>query len=746
MAGSSETDFREAVVSFRAGRLADAERLFRKVLRHHPRHPATLNLLGALLTHLERFVEAERHLKAALEVDASSDATFYNYGIALKALKRPAEALKHFDRALALNPAVAETWNNSGTVLNDLGQYDEALARFDRAAALKPGYTDAFYNKGKSLLILGRHDEAAAVLDQVLKLKPAMAEAWLARGIALSNLARDEEALIAFWHAHRLKPDLFDIEAKQSVGLYLCSPHLHLGLGDLRNLLTEALLESWAQPAQLAPACTLFLGLNPSLRDSILRATTAWPALLTADALAGPSGVAAFAEDPLLRAVLESVPVFGRDLERFATELRFCLLTIAMSDAGNTPATPVLNLYCSLARQCFINNYVFAQSDQEIELVKGLHDAVVAALASGAAISTVTLVALAAYLPLHSLPGAPTLLDQPWPPAIEAVLAQQVSAPIEEQRLRAAMPVLTPVDDAVTTLVRGQYEESPYPQWAKADPAGTPKTIHALMREKFPASSFVELHADGELAVLVAGCGTGRHAIGAARRFSAAQVLAIDISLASLGYAQRKARSLGLTNIQYAQADIMKLASIGRTFDVIECCGVLHHLADPFAGWRVLLSLLRPGGIMLLGFYSEVARRDIVAARNFIAAGGYPSTPAGIRRCRQDLFETADDVPLKKVTLMADFFSLSGCRDLLFHVQEHRLTPGQIETFLAEHGLQLLGFEIDPQTRQAYATQFPDDPAMTDLARWHRYELDNPYTFLGMYNFWVQKRIHPPGQ
>ena len=118
-------------------------------------------------------------------------------------------------------------------------------------------------------------------------------------------------------------------------------------------------------------------------------------------------------------------------------------------------------------------------------------------------------------------------------------------------------------------------------------------------------------------------------------------------------------------------------ATIGRSFDVIDCSGVLHHMADPLEGWRVLLSLLRPGGLMHLGFYSEAGRDDVVAARSFIADRGFGSTPAEIRRCRQELLKT----PLASVTRFSDFFSTSECRDLLFHVHEARMTIPAIKTF-----------------------------------------------------------------
>src|SRR5260370_20286045 len=101
----------------------------------------------------------------------------------------------------------------------------------------------------------------------------------------------------------------------------------------------------------------------------------------------------------------------------------------------------------------------------------------------------------------------------------------------------------------------------------------------------------------------------------------------MDLSLSRLCYAKRKTCELGLKNVEYAQADILKLQSIDRSFDVIEAGGVLHHLAEPFAGWRVLLSILRPGGLMRLGLYSRRGRQDITAARAFIAERGYGSSP-----------------------------------------------------------------------------------------------------------------------
>jgi SAM-dependent methyltransferase len=343
------------------------------------------------------------------------------------------------------------------------------------------------------------------------------------------------------------------------------------------------------------------------------------------------------------------------------------------------------------------------------------------------------------YFPLHALPRAEALLNEAWSDAVMGLLVQQVRQPAEERELRKSIAALTAVENEVSRKVREQYEENPYPRWTKAEPPPQPLMFDQYLRRKLPAAVFQNL-GRAQIDILIAGCGTGQHAIETAQRFSGANVLAVDLSLTSLAYAKRKTRALERTNIEYAQADILKLGALERTFDLIESSGVLHHLADPFAGWRVLLSLLRPGGFMTIGLYSEIARADIVAARAFIAERGYGSTADDIRRCRQEIIALDDGRRFRSITASGDFFSTSGCRDLLFHVQEHRVTIPQIADFVAGNGLAFVGFDLDHLTSQRYLTRFPLDTAMTDLASWDAFEHGQPSTFAGMYQFWVQKK------
>jgi 2-polyprenyl-3-methyl-5-hydroxy-6-metoxy-1,4-benzoquinol methylase len=483
----------------------------------------------------------------------------------------------------------------------------------------------------------------------------------------------------------------------------------------------------------MSSTCARFLVLNDTIRNGLERIAKLAPQSGSAEELIDPSAtcISALAEDHLFCAMLELTPICDVLLERFVTGLRFQLLGAARSTATTEVSAPLLTIYCAIARQCFINNYVFDHADEEIEQAQALRDTLISSIESETAVPILSLIAVAAYFPLYSLPRAESLLDGQWPAVVKDLLAQQISAPIEEGKLRSSMPALTAINDSVSMQVRDQYEESPYPRWVKAAPGPNPVTVDEFITKKFPHSSFIKLKKHTGIDILVAGCGTGQHSIETAQRFKASQVLAIDLSMTSLCYAKRQTREIGLKNIQYAQADIMRLSTINRPFDVIEACGVLHHLADPFAGWSVLLSLLRPGGIMRLGLYSE-ARRDIRLAREFIAQRGYRPIAEDIRRYRREIINSANDNALKRITMVTDFYTLNGCRDLVFNVQEERLSLSKIAAFLFDNNLQFLGFEVDELIGWDYLRYFPADIAMTDLTLWHQYEVNNPSTFLGM--------------
>ena len=143
---------------------------------------------------------------------------------------------------------------------------------------------------------------------------------------------------------------------------------------------------------------------------------------------------------------------------------------------------------------------------------------------------------------------------------------------------------------------------------------------------------------------------------------------------------------------------------------------------------------------MRLGFYSEAARRNIVKARAFIAQKGYGATTDDIRKCRQDFLDPGVSAELRSIAALPDFFSISECRDLLFHVQESRTGIPAIKAFIAEHALTFIGFEFERATLQKTRELFAGAGwSLNDLDRWHAVETQYPDTFSSMYQFWLQK-------
>ena len=145
---------------------------------------------------------------------------------------------------------------------------------------------------------------------------------------------------------------------------------------------------------------------------------------------------------------------------------------------------------------------------------------------------------------------------------------------------------------------------------------------------------------------------------------------------------------------------------------------------------------------MNIGLYSKIARQHLIAGHSLISEKGYTTSPEDIRHCRQDIMAMAanGNTEMEEISNRADFFSLSECRDLLFHVQEAQFTLPQIEEVLGSLNLKFLGFEIgNHKVLRKFKDAHPDRSALISLSQWHEFELENPDTFIGMYQFWCQK-------
>ena len=194
-----------------------------------------------------------------------------------------------------------------------------------------------------------------------------------------------------------------------------------------------------------------------------------------------------------------------------------------------------------------------------------------------------------------------------------------------------------------------------------------------------------------------------------------------------------------MEKIDFRKIDLLGVADFDETFDMIECSGVLHHMEDPAKGLSALSKQLKPGGYIKLGLYSEIARKNIVEARDKIFQLGFNSTSEDIREFRQKVFANEFKELSSLPLYWSNFYSLSECRDLCFHVQEHRFTTALLQKFLAGEGLIFCGFMLPEVVRKNYQQQFSSDTDMTSLRNWGDFEEQHPSTFRAMYQFWAYK-------
>lgn len=202
-----------AVQHHRAGRLPEAEGIYRQVLDVEPDHPDALHLLGVVAQAAGRHDIACDLITAALAARRDFPDASYNLGITLEALGRPEEAIVRYDTALAARPAWAEAHNNRANALKSLGRLDEAVDGYRRAVAARPDYARAHGNLGVALAGLGRLDEAMACYRAALALDPEFAEAHNNLAKALKELGRLDEAVDSYRRAAALRPQSAEIHA-----------------------------------------------------------------------------------------------------------------------------------------------------------------------------------------------------------------------------------------------------------------------------------------------------------------------------------------------------------------------------------------------------------------------------------------------------------------------------------------------------------------------------------------------------
>ena len=709
----SRGELDQALESYReAARLAgdDAERSFN---------------MGVVLNRLGRHQEAEVAYRKAIDLAPGEGGFHYNLANLLKAGGRFEDAVSHYQKAIDLDPASADARNNLGNALQALGRLDEAVRAYSGAMEVRPDDPTTHTNLGNVRRKQSELDAAAASYTKALSLDPARDDARLALGEVQRSLGRFDAALATFEALLRRDPE------STAARLGLASVLRFVPVADYRPELCACIESCFAAPE--VQAQDLAAATAAQLRDKYG---------LDDDAVDVRLLVNRFGDDPLVQALLSRTINVDPKLERFLTLAR-AHLVVGGEDALASPSA--LRLATAIAAQCFINEFVFSISTEEHEMAVRLRALVAQGLVE---LSTpddafrIRCVLLAMTQPLLDMEGGADLRrwgSDAWGEALWPLIERTVCEPLQERTLAQAVGSIGDIDDATSVAVREQYEQHPYPRWLEL-PRREPVSYRDYLANRFRHITPPEFLCH-PVQVLAAGCGTGQEAVAIAAARSDCQVLGLDLSRRSLAYAQRMAAELGIDNVAFLQGDILNAGQLGKRFHVIESTGVLHHMADPIAGWRALSDCLEARGLMKIGLYSERSRDDVVLAREQIRAASLAPVDADIRAFRAQVVSAPGGAALAALADSEDLYTMSACRDLLFHTQEHRFTIPAIAAALDALGLDFIGFDPPfPGVLHDYRVFNPTDADMTDLSGWERFEDSRPELFAALYVFWCQKR------
>jgi SAM-dependent methyltransferase len=613
--------------------------------------------------------------------------------------------------------------------------------------------------RDEALASIERKDYPAArdVLMQSLQTQPT-AEAYDSLGMVYGLTQRIDEAAVAFEKAIRLNP--------QYDKAYANLAELVLSQGHILHAVDYYILAMRANPRQRAYRI-IFLNLaknlhvksfNNELKDVFTECfeieglsfdglALVWADLLRLDPLWKPLFKAADKNYETFRKTLASAasrkaltdPYFilglGRYIvprlpfENLARCMRRFLLEDYRTDDRLLSPEQRIALATGLARHSLLTEYIADTTPEEAQIVAALKKKAETDAPAMADPELTTL--LACYAPISELASAPRIAAalasaSAEDPALANFVNDHIDDWLAQQEIRKSIPSITPINDATSQKVREQYEAFPYPRWNTVAGGLYDEELEARFRK-------------GKPQILVAGSGTGQEAIEAALSFPNAEVLGVDLSLSSLAYSIKRAKDLGAKNIAFRQGDILGLGALDKKFDYIASSGVLHHMKDPAAGLKILVALLKPDGLLRLALYSRLAQRHLIDARGVIAEKKYAPTSEGIREFRRAAPDILNEGVFKDISSYRDYYTLSECRDLLFHVQERQYTVPQLKSFLGDEGLRFLRFYLQPMVVNRYKKLNPQDAETGNLDLWDKFEQDNPDTFKEMYRFWCVK-------
>ncbi len=613
----------------------------------------------------------------------------------------------------------------SGNVNHELKNYTSALKNFETILEIQPNFAEAHYNLGIIFRRLNQIDKSLKHYRECIKINPKKFEAYNNLGNIYRSKHKIKLAIQMYLQCLEINSNY--VIALQNFGIclqnYKFSKQSDLIEKNITNLLNQNRI---LRPVDIIDNIIDYLYLSQNFNFLIKNLTS------KDDGTPLDESINIFLNNKILIKLLQITPITDIKIENALKSLRRKILLNFDLIKNRKEALQVIGI---IASQCFINEYIYPIQLEEKKILSKLEQKILnQSKDKNLKKYQLEISCIAAYKPLYSFKWSKKITDFQ---DIFDLVKLQIINPEKEIALRNKLKSKT-ISNIVSIKVRDQYENSPYPRWEKVALNNNPKRLIDYAQNLKLKIKEDKIKNWRNLQVLVAGCGTGQHAITTATKYKDSYITAIDLSKNSLSYAKRKADELGVKNINFIQMDLLDLKNSNKSFDLIESVGVLHHMDSPFNGWKTLCDILKTDGLIMIGLYSKIARSHIEKIRAKIKKLNIEVNKQNVIEFREKII-SSNDKNYDLIKKSSDFYSLSNLIDLLFHIKEHRFSIPKIEDYIKKLNLKFCGFE-NTHLLNYFEENHKNTNDIYNLDLWNKFEVNNPRIFAGMYQFWCQKK------
>ena len=728
---TSEKDiFDLAIKSHFQNDLKNAELLYKKVLDINPNNLSACNNLGIILTNLNNTKDAEKYYLKAIKINSNYADANYNLAGLYKSTGKIHDSIKYYKKTILINQNYVDAYNNIGLIYFEKSENLIAKEYFEKAITINPQSVSALNNLGIIFDTINQFENAINCYNKVISIDKSNSNALNNAAISYSKIGKEEISINYFLKVIKTEPrNIYFLNsiANMLVNLKITSD-TKINQNNLFNLLLFLFQNNNFNHEDISNQVIHFsLGLNEIKLENLASSVKN---------LINDTNIQNLFNNELFLLFLKKKLNTDLNLETVLIKIRKEIIEVLFENKKKD-LKKYLDFIIALSEQCWLNEYIFPKTQKEIDLENRLFNKIekdekineleISILSCFSALKKSNSI----FKKLKNFKSDNELFNQ--------LILSQIIEPLKEENLKKTIKNYKNINDETSKKVKMQYEENPYPRWKCCD-INISQNYTKCINDDINPYVLPLSEKIYEPDVLIAGCGTGKHAISASR-YKDAKILAIDLSLSSLAYAKRKILDLNYKNFDFLVADILEIKNLGKKFDIIECVGTLHHMKKPLLGLESLLNLLKPNGFLKIGLYSKIAREPIINFRKNLLNKKSKKKSDNIMLLRKEIIENrVNNKYFKKITNSKDFYSRSNLRDLLFHVQEHQFTLSEIREIIENYKLKFLNFIItDPLIKLKYLKNFPNDIMQNSLNNWEKFEIDNPNIFNGMYQFWLKK-------